>query len=159
MTLVGSGSQEQALKALAADLGLRGVTFAGAVAPMRIADYYSSRGPLRPDTGHRQHAAVDPRSLRQRPSRCLHVRRRRARRGQRRRDGLLALANDADAVAARIIELLERPDYAQQLAAAAHEKSGQYDWADVRGSWLAVYRALARPDAGAIRPLEVQRSA
>ncbi len=30
LTLVGSGSQEQSLKALAADLGLRGVTFAGA---------------------------------------------------------------------------------------------------------------------------------
>ena len=51
------------------------------------------------------------------------------------------------------------PTYAQQLAAAAHDKSGRYDWADVRGSWLAVYRALARPDAGAITPLEVQRSA
>lgn len=159
LTLVGSGSQEQSLKALAADLGLRGVTFAGAVAPMRIADYYNSADL------YVQTPAIDnmPLSILEAfasglpvVSTCVGGVPALVSDGA---DGLLALADDADAVAARIIELLERPTYAQQLAAAAHEKSSRYDWADIRGSWLAVYRALARPDAGAITPLEVQRSA
>ena len=160
LTLVGSGSQERSLKALAADLGLRGVTFVGAVAPHADRRLLQHRGPVRPDTGHRQHAAVDPRSLRQRPSRCLHVRRRRARRGQRRRRWTARPGRTTPTRSPRESSSSSNaPTYAQQLAAAAHEKSSRYDWADVRDSWLAVYRALAQPDAGATRPLEVQRSA
>jgi glycosyltransferase involved in cell wall biosynthesis len=159
LTLVGSGPQERSLKTLAADLGLRGVTFVGAVAPRQIADYYNAADL------YVQTPAIDnmPLSILEAfssglpvVSTCVGGVPAVVSDGV---DGLLALDNDADAVAARIIELIERPDYAQHLAAAAHEKSSRYDWAHVRDSWLAVYRALARPDAGATRPLEAQRSA
>jgi L-malate glycosyltransferase len=59
--------------------------------------------------------------------------------------GLLAPENDAHGIAARIIELIERPDYAKQLAEAAYEACAQYDWQNVRESWLDVYRRLGHP--------------
>ena len=42
LTLVGAGSEDAMLRQLAADLGLRNVTFAGSVAPDRIAAFYAA---------------------------------------------------------------------------------------------------------------------
>ena len=159
LTLVGSGSQESALKALAADLGLRGVRFAGPVAPERITAYYAAADL------YVQTPALDnmPLSVLEAAASGLPVVSTRV--GgvpavvTDRVDGLLAPDNDADAIAARIIELIERPDYAQQLAGAARDRCAQYDWRRVRDSWLAVYRGIARQDRSASRPLDVQETA
>ena len=156
LTLVGTGSQEPALKALVADLGLRGVTFVGAVAPAQIAAHYAAADL------YVQTPAVDnmPLSILEAFASGLPV----VSTGvggvpalvTDGIDGLLAPDNDADAVAARIIELIERPDYARQLAAAACERSAQYDWRRVRDSWLAVYRNIARQNQNASEALEAQ---
>ena len=72
--------------------------------------------------------------------------------------GLLAPDNDAEGIAARIIELMEQPDFGQQLAAAAHVACAEYDWQRVRGAWLDVYRRLARPIRTAGGTLEAEGS-
>ena len=156
LTLVGSGSQDSALKALSASLGLRRVAFTGPVAPARITTHYASADL------YVQTPAVDnmPLSILEAAASGLPIVSTRV--GgvpalvTDRVDGLLAPANDADAVAARLIELIERPDYARQLAAAASERSAQYDWRQVRDAWLAVYRSIARQNQDASEALEAQ---
>jgi glycosyltransferase involved in cell wall biosynthesis len=61
--------------------------------------------------------------------------------------GLLAPENDADALAACVVRLLENPDYARRLAAAAHRTCAGYGWPIVREGWLAAYQSLYRPVA------------
>jgi glycosyltransferase involved in cell wall biosynthesis len=159
LTLVGQGSQMETLNALARDLGLRAVSFVGAVSPSQVAACYDEA------EVYVQTPAIDnmPLSVLEAFASGLPVVSTRVggvpaivADGV---DGLLAPDNDADAIAARVIELIERPDYAQQVAAAAFEKSAQYDWTRVRDSWLTIYRGLAGRGRHAGRTLEVQRSA
>jgi len=159
LTLVGSGSQAEALKATARRLELRGVTFVGAVPPSEIGRCYDAADI------YVQTPAIDnmPLSVLEAFASGLPVVSTRVggvpavvTDGV---DGLLAPDDDPDSIAARIIELIEAPDHAQQLAAAGHDKSAQYDWEQVRESWLAVYQAVAASNRDAGRALEVQRSA
>jgi glycosyltransferase involved in cell wall biosynthesis len=152
LTLVGSGSQEQALRALASELALRHVTFAGRVAPSEISRYY--------DAGdvYVQTPLIDnmPLSVLEAFSAGLPVVSTRVggvpailTDGVH---GLLAPDNDAAAVAAQIIRLLEQPDDARRLAAAACETCHQYEWRVVREGWLSAYRTtIARHVRGARR--------
>ena len=140
LTLVGGGSQESELRQLAADLQLRQVTFTGRVAPEEIARCYESADI------YVQTPAVDnmPLSVLEAFSSGLPV---------VSTDvggvsavltpgthGLLARENDPHAVASRIVELIEQPDAARQLAVTAHEACAQYEWRHVRDSWMAAYR-------------------
>ena len=154
LTLVGTGSQQPALERLAADLGLRGVRFVGAVVPQEIpsycaiADLYvqtpaADNMPLSVLEAFASGLPVVSTAVGGVPSVLTD-----------RVHGLLAPADDADAIAARISELIERPDYAKQLAAAAYEECAQYDWKRVRGLWLDVYRHLAGAPGPARRALE-----
>ena len=154
LTLVGTGSQEQSLKALAADLGVRGVHFVGRVVPQEIpahcaiADVYvqtpsADNMPLSVLEAFATGLPVVSTAVGGVPTVLtdgVH--------------GLLAPENDAHGVAARIIELIERPDYAKQLAEAAYGTCAQYDWQHVRESWLDVYRQLWRPVHRASRSVE-----
>jgi glycosyltransferase involved in cell wall biosynthesis len=158
LTLVGGGSQAAALKALVDALNLRNVHFVGAMPPDRIAGCYAAADV------YVQTPAVDnmPLSILEAFASGLPVVSTSVggvpaivTGGV---DGLLAPENDADAVAARILELLEQPDFACRLAAAAVRKCERYGWASTRESWLAAYRALARPDRPA-RPMEAQEPA
>ena len=158
LMLVGSGSQEATLKALASALELRNVHFVGAVPPDRIAGCYASADVFV------QTPAVDnmPLSILEAFASGLPVVST-AVGGvpaivTDRVDGLLAPADDAEAVAARITELLQHPDFAQRLAATAASKCEHYDWRATRECWIAVYRALARPDRTA-HPIEAQEPA
>jgi phenylacetate-CoA ligase len=72
--------------------------------------------------------------------------------------GLLAPDDDAAAIAARVIALLDRPDYARQLAAAARETCSRYDWAFVRQGWLAAYDSVARRGDRAAAPVAPQET-
>ena len=156
LTLVGSGSQESGLKRLAADLGLRNVTFAGRVAPRDIAGYYDAADL------YVQTPSVDnmPLSVLEAfacglpvvstnvggvstvLSGGVH--------------GLLAPDNDAESVAARIIELIEQPDRACRLAAAGHDSCARYDWRQVREAWLTAYRQLAAARPAVQTPVGLQ---
>ena len=145
LTLVGSGSQERTLRALAADLGLRDVTFAGCVSPSEIPRYYAAADL------YVQTPAIDnmPLSVLEAFASGLPVVSTRVggipsllTDGVH---GMLAPSDDAPAVAARIVQLLDDPRLARHLATAAYDSCGKYDWASARPRWLAAYRsALAR---------------
>jgi glycosyltransferase involved in cell wall biosynthesis len=154
LTLVGSGSQEDGLKRLVAELGLRYVTFAGRVAPQKIPAYYDAADlyvqtplvdnmPLSILEAFASGApvvATNVGGVSAVLTGGVH--------------GLLAPDNDPESVAARVIELIEHPDRARRLAAAGHDSCAQYDWRRVRESWLAAYRQLAA--SRSIVPLGVQ---
>ena len=145
LTIVGSGSQESSLRALASELSLRQVTFAGRVAPQDIARYYADadiyvQAPaidnmplsvLEAFASGMPAVSTDVGGVPTILSDGVH--------------GLLAPDNDADAIAACVVRLLENPDYARGLAAAAHGTCARYGWPIVREGWLAAYRSLCRP--------------
>ena len=149
LTLVGTGSQERTLKALAAELGLRGVNFVGRVVPQEIPSYCAIADV------YVQTPAVDnmPLSVLEAFASGLPVVST-AVGGvpavlTDRVHGLLAPPNDAEAIAARVIELIEQPDYATQLAKAACDECTRYAWQSVRDSWLELYRRLGSSMQGA----------
>jgi glycosyltransferase involved in cell wall biosynthesis len=158
LTVVGSGSQDAALRSLAAALGLRHVHFTGAVPLERMPACYSAADlyvqtpsidnmPLSVLEAAASGLPIVSTNVGGVPTVVTHG-----------VDGLLAADNDADAIAEHICALIGNPDSAHQLAATAHERCARYDWDNVRASWLAIYRALARRDQRAGSPLEAPGS-
>ena len=144
LTLVGGGSQETALRALAMELGLRNVTFAGRVPQNRIHTYYADADI------YVQTPSIDnmPGSVVEAFASGLPVVATNV--GgvpvilQDGVHGLLAADNDDAGVAERVLRLLTHPEEARRLAAAAHTTCRAYTWQVVRDQWLDVYRSLAR---------------
>jgi glycosyltransferase involved in cell wall biosynthesis len=61
-------------------------------------------------------------------------------------DGLLAPLNDDAAVADCVLQLLENPGRARQMAATANATLGAYEWREVRERWLQLYEdSIPRP--------------
>ncbi len=58
--------------------------------------------------------------------------------------GLMVERDDHEALAANAIRLLEDLELAAAIARRAREECEQYAWPQIKGQWLAVYRALAR---------------
>jgi L-malate glycosyltransferase len=142
LTLVGLGSQREALEALARELGLQHVTFTGAVPPDQICRYYAE------SDIYVQTPSIDnmPNSVIEAYASGLPV-------VSTNVGGVPAiltdgvhgpLAEDDDdaGVADRILTLLERPDYARQLADAAYATCASYEWPVVRHAWMKVYSSL-----------------
>jgi glycosyltransferase involved in cell wall biosynthesis len=142
LTLVGYGSDEPALRALAVQLGLRDVTFAGRVSPAQIPRYYADADI------YVQTPAIDnmPLSLLEAFASGLPV---------VSTDvggvsalltdgvhGLLAPHDDDAAIAARVLTLLASPDHARRLTAAAHDACATYQWSSAREAWLAAYESV-----------------
>jgi glycosyltransferase involved in cell wall biosynthesis len=149
LTLVGAGSQEAPLKALATRLGLRGVTFLGRLSPERMPEAYAEADIYvqTPEIDNMPSSVLEafasgtpvvatrvggvPAILED----GLH--------------GLLAPPGDAGAVAGQILRLLREPDLASRLAAAARESCDRYRWPHVRAQWLGLYRELVAVGAPA----------
>jgi len=144
LTVVGGGGQDAELRALAADLRLQGVTFAGRVrpddmaaqydahdvyvqspridnAPVSVIEAFASGLPVvSTDTGGISHILVHE------------------------RDGLLCRPDDDRALARGILQVLADPDAARRRAAAARAQADRYGWDAVGDQWLQLYRDLAR---------------
>ena len=159
LILVGGGSEEPALRALAEGLSLRNVTFTGRVPPCEISRHYAAADI------YVQTPNIDnmPLSVLEAFACGLPVVSTRVggipailADGVH---GLLAPDNDHEAVAARLIELIEHPDQAKQLAMAAHATCARYQWKHVREAWLAAYGKLVPDAAPAGRSLQPQEIA
>ncbi len=147
LTLVGGGSQEGALRALAVQLGLRHVTFAGRVSPSEIWRYYADADIYvqTPDIDNMPSSileafasgcpvvASDAGGV---PAILTHD-----------THGLLVRCNDHHATAEAISRLLKDQTQVDRLTAAARESCEKYRWSNVRARWVALYRQLAGPDA------------
>lgn len=158
LTLVGSGSDERALRALAAELGLRNVTFAGRVLPSEIPRYYAEADiyvqtpsidnmPLSVLEAFASGLPVVSTGVGGVPAILtdgVH--------------GLLAPHDDDAAVAARVLTLLASPAHARQLAAAARETCVRYEWSATRESWLATYESVAAQRGAVAEPAPSRES-
>ncbi|MFN2567917.1 MAG: glycosyltransferase family 4 protein [Gemmatimonadaceae bacterium] len=152
LTLVGAGPEESRLRALAADLGLRNVTFAGSVPPAEIwrryadADIYVQTPNIDNTPGSVLEAfasglpvvSTDAGGVPAILTDGVH--------------GLLAPVGDHDAIARQVLRLLGDQALVDRLTKAALASCAAYRWEVVRGQWLSLYRRLAQR-----RPASVAR--
>jgi glycosyltransferase involved in cell wall biosynthesis len=150
LTVVGAGSGAPALHALAASLGLRGVTFTGRVAPAEIARHYDDAdvyvqtpavdnmplSVLEAFASGLPVVSTDVGGVRAMLTDGVH--------------GLLAPADDDAAIADRICRLLEEPGLGAGLADAAYRETDAYVWDAVRDRWAAAYARLVRPSMSTV---------
>jgi glycosyltransferase involved in cell wall biosynthesis len=156
LTLVGGGSQEAALRRLADELKLRNVTFAGRVAPERIARFYADADI------YLQTPDIDnmPSSVLEAYASGLPVVSTRAggvpailTDGVH---GLLAPIGDHERVAQQVLRLLAEPELVRFLTTTAYEATAALTWERVRSQWIDVYRAVLAPapeNAPAVTPV------
>jgi glycosyltransferase involved in cell wall biosynthesis len=153
LTLAGTGSQEAALRRLAAELNLRKVRFAGAVPPAEIWRYYADADIYiqTPNIDNMPSSVMEAFA-----SGCAVVSTDAGGVPAILTDGvhgLLVPCGDDSAAAGRILRLLEEPDLARTLTMQARESCGEYRWSEVRGRWLSLYRRLVRPQR-VLRPAQ-----
>ena len=143
LTLVGSGSQEAALRAEAAALQLRNVTFAGRVPPSEVARYYADADiyvqapsidnmPLSVLEAFASGLPVVSTNVGGVPSILRHG-----------VDGLLVPDNADEEMARRALDLLGDPALARGLADSARCTLSAYQWPVVREGWLRAYRRVS----------------
>jgi glycosyltransferase involved in cell wall biosynthesis len=144
LTLVGGGSQDAALRAEAAALRLRNVTFAGRVPPADIPRYYADADiyvqapsidnmPLSVLEAFASGLPVVSTDVGGVPSILRHG-----------VDGLLVADNADEEMASQVLALLRDPALAQRLAGAAYRTLSAYEWPVVREGWLRAYRLVSR---------------
>jgi L-malate glycosyltransferase len=144
LTLVGSGSQETALRTLCAELGLRHVAFAGRVPPNDIWRFYADADiylqtpdidnmPASVLEAFASGCAVVSTDAGGVPAILTHE-----------RHGLLVARNDHVRAAESVLRLIDDPALAGQLTQAAVESCTRYEWSAVRAEWVALYRELVR---------------
>ena len=147
LTLVGGGSGEAGLRALAAQLDLRNVTFAGRVRPDDMWRYYAEADIYlqTPEIDNMPASVLEAFA-----SGCAVVSTNAGGVPAILTDGThgcLVNCNDHEAAARRILELLADAALTDRLTAAGRESCEAYRWENVRGQWLALYRDLVRPTA------------
>jgi L-malate glycosyltransferase len=142
LTLVGAGSEDEALRDLAGRLGLRHVLFAGRVPPADIWRYYAEADIyLQTPNIDNMPASV----LEAFASGCAVVATNAGGVPAILTDGvhgLLVGCNDHDAAAARVLDLLSDPALAARLTTAARDSCSRYRWSSVRSRWLSLYRSM-----------------
>jgi glycosyltransferase involved in cell wall biosynthesis len=142
LTLVGGGPEEAALRRLASDLRLQGITFVGRVHPDAIADLYAAHDI------YVQSPTIDnmPTSIVEAYASGLPVVSTRAggipvilHHGVH---GLLSAIDDYEGLAAHVLALLEDSTLANRLTLAAYQESQKCTWPAVRERWLQAYRSV-----------------
>ena len=152
LTLVGAGSEEGRLRQLAGELELRHVEFAGRVPPADIWRYYAEADIYlqTPDIDNMPSSVLEAFA-----SGCAVVS---TNAGgvpailTSDQHGLLVDCGDHAAAAASILALLEQPQTAARLTAAARESCEQYRWQMVRAKWVALYRGMVARSAAMSQP-------
>ena len=143
LTLVGGGPQEPDLRALAAALELRSVTFAGRVKPNEVAGCYADNDIYlqSPDIDNMPTSVIEAfasglpvvsTNAGGIPAIVTHE-----------RHGLLAPSGDHEMLAAHVLRLLDEPERARAMARDAFAICQACTWPAVRGRWLDAYRAVA----------------
>jgi glycosyltransferase involved in cell wall biosynthesis len=145
LTLVGAGSQEQALRQLAAELGARNVHFPGAVPPAEIWRYYAEADIYlqTPDIDNMPTSVLEAFA-----SGCAVVSTAAGGVPAILTDGVhghLVPCGDHRAAAERIIRVIENPDLSQRLIAQARESCERYRWSAVRALWVSLYCKVQGP--------------
>jgi glycosyltransferase involved in cell wall biosynthesis len=157
LTLVGSGSEESALRTLAAELRLSNVRFAGRVAPADIWRYYADADIYvqTPNIDNMPSSVLEAFA-----SGCAVVSTNAGGVPAILTDethGLLVPCGEPERAAAAICRLVEDSQLAQRLTATARESCEQYRWSSVRAQWLSLYQGLLRSgEAPAPIPSESQ---
>lgn len=147
LTLVGGGSEERALRTLVERLGLRNVTFAGVVAPDKIAGYYHANDiyvqspridnmPLSVIEAFACGLPVVSTRVGGVPAMLTHG-----------IHGLLAEDDNHEELATHVLRLLDDPALADRLVHTAHASARACTWPAVRALWLAAYRRAIRNSA------------
>jgi glycosyltransferase involved in cell wall biosynthesis len=150
LTLVGGGPDEAGLRALAADLGVRNVHFAGRLAPDAIARAYADHDiylqspdidnmPLSVLEAFASGLPVVSTDVGGVPVMLTH--------GQH---GWLAPRNDHQALAAQVLQLLDHPARARRVARAARETCEACTWSRVREEWLRLYFSVLTETGNAV---------
>jgi glycosyltransferase involved in cell wall biosynthesis len=146
LALVGQGKERPALERLARELGLREVTFAGAVSPERMEGFYAAADIYlnAPDIDNM------PTSIIEAFAAGLPVVSTSA--GgipwivRNQENGLLVPRNDDAAMASESLRLLSDASLASRIAATAYaEVLARFTWPAVEEEWIRLYRDLARP--------------
>jgi L-malate glycosyltransferase len=150
LTLVGSGSQDEALRRLVGELGLRNVQFAGRVPSDDMWRYYADADVYlqTPDIDNMPGSVLEAFA-----SGCAVVATAAGGVPAILRDdvhGCLVPCGDHVAAAERIMGLLEDSARAQRLTTAARASCAEYQWGRVRERWVTLYRSVCGchgPDA------------
>jgi L-malate glycosyltransferase len=147
LDLVGGGPLESEIRSLVNSLNLDGVNFIGVSSRQQIGQHYdradifinASRLDNMPVSVIEAFGAGTPVVTTSPESMPYLI--------QHERTGLLSGVNNEKALAANVIRLLQNPDLASSLAENAHQQSRDYDWENVRGQWLDLYRGVMSGDA------------
>ena len=145
LTLVGDGSCARSLQRLAGELRLHHVRFVGRVAPSEMAAHYAAADIYvqTPSIDNMPGSVIEAfasglpvvaTGVGGVPAILTHG-----------VHGLLAGDDDDEVVARHVIALLDQPDYARQLAAAAYATCRTYEWRALRAQWLDAYRSVVPP--------------
>lgn len=152
LTLVGAGSEELALRRLASELRLTGVTFAGKVPQDQIARFYAEADV------YVQTPEIDnmPSSILEAWASGLPVISTGAggvpAMATNGRDALITPLGSHDAVAAAIERVLEDQALASRLIEAGRRNTEALTWTRLRECWLEAYRGLAARRTPALVP-------
>ncbi len=142
LTLVGSGSEETALRALVTELELRNVTFTGPVPPGEIWRHYQDADIYlqTPDIDNMPSSVLEAFA-----SGCAVVSTDAGGVPAILTDnvhGLLVPCGDARAAGDAVLRLLDDQRFTRHLTDAALASCARYQWSTVRAQWVRLYRSL-----------------